>query len=246
MKFSKVKNKHLLRPVFSARDFVERYHPGFQSPETVISVFNRSFFQQALSYLKPQKTKYKDFYKISDRLGINLSPPGAACLSSRLEDFFACGAERSVIFGFAGGLRGNMNPGDIVLCSGALIDEGVSAHYQSRKKIFSYPCRKLNAELKEVFDREKIKYKCGLSWTTDAPYMETFEEVDHYSKNGIITVEMEASASFSVSSKRGKSAAAVFLISDLLSGDKKGFAFHYACLKRNFHSGLKTIVKAFS
>lgn len=246
MKFSKVKNKYLLKPVFTPKDFVERYYPGFRSPETIISVFNRNFFQQALSYIKAQKTKYKDFYKISDKLGINLSPFGAASFSSRLEDLFACGANTSIVFGFAAGMSEKLSPGDFIICTGALIDEGVSAHYCSRKKIFSRPCMKLNSRLKKVFTREKINYKCGLSWTTDAPYMETFEEVEQYSKNGIITVEMEASVSFSISSVRGKSAAAVFLISDLLLGDKKGFYFHHAILKENFHKGIKILLREFS
>jgi len=43
----------------------------------------------------------------------------------------------------------------------------------------------------------------GSSWTTDAPYRETAEEVAKYRADGIVTVEMEASCLFTVASSVG-------------------------------------------
>ena len=45
----------------------------------------------------------------------------------------------------------------------------------------------------------------GPSWTTDAPYRETAEEIAKYRADGIVTVEMEASCLFTVA-ERGRGA----------------------------------------
>jgi purine-nucleoside phosphorylase len=55
------------------------------------------------------------------------------------------------------------------------------------------------------------------TWTTDAIFRETKQEVLFYAKQGAATVEMEAAALFAVAFKRGLRAAGVFVISDLLS-----------------------------
>ena len=41
-----------------------------------------------------------------------------------------------------------------------------------------------------------------MSWTTDAPYRETPEEIAHYRGKGVLTVEMEAGALFAVAHAR--------------------------------------------
>jgi purine-nucleoside phosphorylase len=64
----------------------------------------------------------------------------------------------------------------------------------------------------------------GPSWTTDAPYRETAEEVAKYRADGIVTVEMEASCLFTVASAVGVAAAAAFVVSDVLHGERVGAA----------------------
>jgi purine-nucleoside phosphorylase len=46
------------------------------------------------------------------------------------------------------------------------------------------------------------------TWTTDAPYRETVEEITRYRGEGILTVEMEAAALFTVARPSGLAAAA--------------------------------------
>jgi purine-nucleoside phosphorylase len=61
-----------------------------------------------------------------------------------------------------------------------------------------------------------VAFQRGATWTIDAPYRETVDEVRHYRANGVLTVEMEAAALFAVATVRGVEAASAFVLSDLL------------------------------
>lgn len=245
MKISKIKNKHLLKPSFTASDFIKKYSPNFKSPKTAITVFNRNFFWEAVKKYKAKKLPYDNFYEISKKLALTLSHIGSPAFCVKAEELYAAGAERIIIFGMAGSLREDLNPGEFVLCKGALIDEGVSEHYVSSRKTLSYPSKDLTYELKKILDENKIKYRFGFSWTIDAPYRETLKEIDYYSSKGVMTVEMEASALFSLSSVKRKQSAALFVISDMLKGENKGFAFHQSVLKDNYRIGLDLLCDYF-
>jgi hypothetical protein len=60
----------------------------------------------------------------------------------------------------------------------------------------------------------------GPSWTTDAPYRETAEEIAKYRAEAILAVEMEASCLFTVAKATGTAAAAAFVVSDVLRGER--------------------------
>jgi uridine phosphorylase len=60
----------------------------------------------------------------------------------------------------------------------------------------------------------------GTTWTTDAPYRETFAEVLSYRDEGVLTVEMEAAALFAVAAYRRVDIAGALAVSDhLLQND---------------------------
>ena len=141
---------------------------------------------------------------------------GAPALAAFLEEMIALGARRFIGVGTAGGLREGMKAGDFVLCSGAIRDEGTSHHYL-RPSLSVAPSEALNLKLRHQFKRLRVPYSEGGTWTTDAPYRETPQEVRHYRSLGVATVEMEAAALFAVAKYRGAQAAAVFSISDVLS-----------------------------
>jgi uridine phosphorylase len=63
-------------------------------------------------------------------------------------------------------------------------------------------------------------YECqvGTSWTTDAPYRETREEVQHYQSEGADTVEMESAALLALGQVRNVQTAAVVVVGDSLAG----------------------------
>jgi purine-nucleoside phosphorylase len=63
-----------------------------------------------------------------------------------------------------------------------------------------------------------VRVSAGSSWTIDTPYRETRKEVQMYREEGVLTVEMEASALFSVARASGVEAAVLFTVSDSLGG----------------------------
>lgn len=62
-----------------------------------------------------------------------------------------------------------------------------------------------------------LGYVLGSSWTIDAPFREIVAEVRKYQEEGVLTVEMEAAAIFSVAKYRNVEAGAIFTISDYLA-----------------------------
>lgn len=154
--------------------------------------------------------EFENRYAIMGNFGI-----GAPAAVIILEELIAWGVKKFISIGTAGSLTANLKIGDIVLCTKALRNEGTSFHYQP-KSDFSFPDRNLTTCLSEAFTARNIKFVEVTSWTTDAPYRETEAEVLYYQSQGIETVEMEASALFSVARHHNIPIASAFTISDSL------------------------------
>lgn len=105
--------------------------------------------------------------------------------------------------------------GEAVVCTGAIRDEGVSHHYAPTEK-FAWPSETLTTRLAGALTATGPAPKTGLAWTIDAPYRETVAEARSYQAEGVVCVEMEAAALFTVGAYRGVDVAAAFAISDHL------------------------------
>jgi purine-nucleoside phosphorylase len=69
-------------------------------------------------------------------------------------------------------------------------------------------------------NKNQIDFHAGAIWTTDAVYRETREKVESYQKQGVLAVEMEVSALFSVARFRQVELGAMLVVSDELSALK--------------------------
>jgi uridine phosphorylase len=143
---------------------------------------------------------------------------GAPVAAIILEELIALGIRRAVSVGTAGCLQRGMGIGDLVLCTGAIRDEGVSYHYM-QPDAPALPDAAMTERLRAALaaDIAETSLHVGLSWTIDAPYRETVEEARHYQSMGVQTVEMEAAALFAVAAHRGIEIASAFVISDSLA-----------------------------
>jgi uridine phosphorylase len=152
--------------------------------------------------------------RTGDRVGVvggfGIGAPAATIV---LEELVAVGVHRFVSVGTAGALQPGSTPGDIVLCTGAVRDEGVSHHYLPAD-VDARPSATLTERLASALP----PHERGTTWTIDAPYRETVAELSHYQAAGVRSVEMEAAALFAVGQVRGVEVAAAFCYSDLLSG----------------------------
>jgi uridine phosphorylase len=177
-------------------------------------------------------------------LVIKASGFGAPTAVMSLEELTAYGISNFINLGTAGGLQKNMNVGDIVVCERAIRDEGTSYHYLPDEK-YAYASKNLTAELVNAIEKRGIIFRKGTSWTTDAVYRETVEELKQYRGEGVLTVEMEAAALFAVGSFRKVSVSSVFSVSDILTeaGWNQGYHSEEKLdgLKQIFEAALEAI-----
>jgi uridine phosphorylase len=161
--------------------------------------------------------------------GFGVGAPGAAMV---LEQLAAVGVSRFLSIGAAGCLQAGLDFGDVVLCTGAIRDEGVSHHYLPTEK-FAYPSPGLTEAFEAALRAEVGEIASGLTWTIDAPYRETVAEARSYQAEGIVCVEMEAAALFAVGAFRHVEVASAFAVSDhLLATDSWTHAFGSDQLRR--------------
>ncbi len=89
----------------------------------------------------------------------------------------------------------------------------------------------IKLRLVNILKKENIDYYRGKGWTIDAPYRETKKEIKKYQKEDVLAVDMEASAMFAIAKAFKVKAAAIFVISDNLTG-KSGNRITISQLKR--------------
>ena len=142
---------------------------------------------------------------------------GSPMVAWMAEDLIALGAKRLVSVVLAGGLQPDLAPGAVVVCDRAIRDEGLSHHYLPAEK-FIGASPALVARLGSALTKHGLSFQTGTTWTTDAPYRETAEEVRQYQEEGIKTVEMEIAALYTVAQVRGVEAAAAVVVVDSLAG----------------------------
>jgi len=169
--------------------------------------FHSGYFQHHLAYLPETDGRVA----IAGRFGI-----GAPAAAALLEELIAFGARAFVSIGTAGALVPRLRPGDVTLCSGALRDEGVSYHYAEASEP-ALPDPALSRALSRALAEADIAHGTSLSWTTDGLYRETKSGLKAAVAQGAATVEMEASALFTVARYRKVPLAAAFTISDTLA-----------------------------
>lgn len=150
---------------------------------------------------------------------------GAPVTAIVVEELIAIGVRRFVITGTAGALSPTLAIGDIVVCSDAIRDEGVSHHYLDAADEVR-PSERLTDGLRSALKAAGLDFVEGATWTIDAPYRETIAEARHYRDAGVLTVEMEAAAVFAVCAHRGVEAAAAFVVSDSLADLEWNPQFH--------------------
>ena len=144
-------------------------------------------------------------------VGICCMGIGAPAVVSVMELLVVLGVRRFISLGTAGGLQPHHQPGDTMLVSEAVRDEGTSYHYLPAETPALADAELLSRIAEGLHDAE-ISFETGLTWTIDAPYRETRQEVARYRADGVLGVEMEASALFCVAEVRRVPLASVLVV----------------------------------
>ncbi|MEZ4525932.1 MAG: nucleoside phosphorylase [Desulfobacterales bacterium] len=152
-----------------------------------------------------------------------ISSPYAVML---MEPLIAYGAREILFFGWCGSISPNAEIGDIIVPSGAIIEEGTSLHYGGCSNGIARPCEEFSLKIKQMLINHNLDFHEGLIWTTDAVYRETYEKIDYFQSRNALAVEMELSALFTVGKFRNIPVSAILVVSDELSTLKwkPGFA----------------------
>ena len=141
---------------------------------------------------------------------------GSPMVMELAEEFAVMGAKRLILMTWGGALQPELKAGDIVVCDLAIRDDGASHHYLPAEKYIS-ASSELAGCLVETIRARGGQCSLGSTWTTDAPYRETLEEVRQYQAEGVKTVEMESSGLFTVGKVRGVATASVVVVMDSLA-----------------------------
>ena len=254
MGFPNFKNKYTKDSIFTPSEFMAYQkkrgkYPKFKAPEGVIFCYQRSLMEFILENHKTTKVEgfYGEIYLLDETNGkvaiignFGIGSPIAATL---LEELIAFGVKKFISIGTAGTLQKDIKIGSLMICEKAIRDEGTSYHYLKPSK-YAYASKEMTNKIKKSFNKLKQKYFVGTSWTIDAPYRETIAEARQYQKEGVATVEMEASALFAVAQYRNVELGAIFTISDSLAELEWKPKFHLKKTKKGLEILYKVAVDA--
>jgi len=192
---------------------------------------------------KIHKLYLSDIYiTTADGIPLALSGPflGAPQTVMVLERLIALGVRNVMAFGWCGSLRPDVRIGDVVIPMDAVCEEGTSAHYPlpDGAPPAGPPPEWLRA-LTGAFEAEGLTVHQGLVWTTDAPFRETRGKVAAYGHQGVLGVEMETSAIFTVARYRGIHLAVVLMVSDELHT----LTWVHGFREERFRSNRKTVAE---
>ena len=141
---------------------------------------------------------------------------GSPMVMELAEELAVMGTKKMVLMTWGGTLQMETKPGDIVVCNRAIRDEGASHHYLPPAKYIDADAS-LAQELAAGIRARGAQCAVGTTWTTDAPYRETREEVIQYQAEGVKTVEMESAGLFAVGQVRAVQTASVVIGMDSLA-----------------------------
>lgn len=144
---------------------------------------------------------------------------GAPYATAILESLVAWGALKILFLGWCGGIADHLSHGDLILPSAAISAEGTSRHYpvsfgEDRTTV---PSGTLFRILEKTLNCADIPHHSGTIWTTDAVFRETREQIIKLKAQGVLAVEMELSALFTVARFRDIDLAGCLIVSDDLS-----------------------------
>jgi len=219
MSFPQFRDKHQFDALISPGQVLDYERtlgllPEGPSPERVILCYQGAFFKRAVAAHGGRWSSgpFRRLYWLDGDRSIALGQfgIGAPVAALMLELLIAWGVRDFISIGTAGAIAPDLQIGDLVGCDRAIRDEGTSHHYAAMER-YSHPTD--GGRFAARFPR------VGTSWTLDAIFRHTREEIAAYQSEGVLTVEMEASALFAVARLRGVRIGAGFVISDLLSGE---------------------------
>ena len=160
---------------------------------------------------------YKIDYK-GKKIGFYKTYIGAPAAVAGIEySFSQIDTKNYIVFGGAGCLNKEITHGKVMIPTEAYRDEGTSYHYKEPSDYIKIKNYKI---ISKFMEENEIPYIEGKTWTTDAFYRETINNIEKRRNEGCISVEMEASALQALLDFRNKEFYTFFTSGDLLDSPK--------------------------
>jgi len=179
------------------------------------------------------------------KIGVGRFWIGAPAAAFTLEEAIACEAKTIFEVGVSGALQTFLQPGDIVVVTEAIRDEGTSHHYLP-PEVKAKASARLRDKLIEHLMDGKIRHFVGPVWSTDGVYRETRSKFRRFRDSGVLAVDMETSAIFAVAQYRNVEAASAQVISDVLTENGWLQAFGHQSVRENAEVLLKAVLEVLS
>jgi len=133
-----------------------------------------------------------------------------------LEKLIVLGARMVLALGWCGSLQSSLGIGDLVLPAATVSTEGTSRHYPLGEQPPD-PDPELFGILRQLLRDSDNRWQEGTVWSTDGFYRETVDLVRRYQAQGVLGVDMEMAALFTVARFRQVPAAGLLVVSDELA-----------------------------
>jgi uridine phosphorylase len=148
-----------------------------------------------------------------------IGSPSAAIAAEELK---AVGVETVLRVGTTGALQSGIEIGDMVVATGAAKDEGTTKRYEDAT-VPAVPDYEVLSSLVDASENRDAPVHVGPIATDDAFYAETDEHVSAWEDAGLLAVEMEAAALFTIARRKGMAAGAICTVDgNLVEGTQKG------------------------
>ena len=155
---------------------------------------------------------------------LTICSTGIGCPSAAIavEELAAVGVETFVRVGTTGALQSEIEIGDMIVATGAAKDEGTTARYEA-DTLPAVPDYAVLSALVDGAERNGEDVHVGPIASDDAYYAETEAYVRDWEAAGILSVEMEAAAIFTLARRKGLAAGAICTVDgNLVEGTQKG------------------------
>lgn len=217
-------------PLFTAEAFLEHaqnagWDPG-PLPDAIVFTFHAVYANlltddprfERNTKLAPGNSTMFTTIEDSPRIGVTCLSPGATAMIGQVENQIALGgADRFVIVGTAGTIREDVTPGDVVVVSSAVRDDGISQHYLPPDTYVDSDPALLSA-LDAALRGQGVTAQTGSTWTVPTPYRSTAEEVEQLAADGVAVVECEVASLLAVAEALGVAAGACLSVTSSLIG----------------------------
>jgi uridine phosphorylase len=147
---------------------------------------------------------------------------GSPSTAIAVEELEAVGVETLIRVGTTGALQEGIEIGDMVVANGAAKDEGTTERYES-DTVPAVPDYDVLSSLVDAAEANDEDVHVGPIATDDAFYAETDEYINDWEAAGLLAVEMEAAALFSLCRRKGLRSGAICTVDgNLVEGTQKG------------------------